>query len=189
MTPQGMTMTPQSMTMTPQGMAMTPQGMAMTPQGMAMTPQGIAMAHSFPYAATYGWGGHAYPPPLGPLITQHTPPTPAVAPAPLATQMLPSSDPPDITAVNRYPTISDFIAALQPQHPHRNLRGLTATFALHDYFFIDEIMSFTKSELMGDGFHLSGGNAKFLLQQVDDEMRRVEHTGGFKRKRMLAVVG
>jgi hypothetical protein len=164
-------------------MTMTPQGMTMTPQGMAMTPQGMAMAHTFPYGAAYGWGGHAYPPPLGPLITQPTP-----TPAPLATQMPPSSDPPDITAVNRYPRISDFIAALQPQHPHRNLGGLTETFAMHDYFFVDEIISFTRGELMGEGFHLSGGNAKFLLQQVDDEMRRVERAGGFKRKRMLAVV-
>jgi hypothetical protein len=138
-----------------------------------MTPQTAMHGTGYPYG--YGWGQ-----PYGMM------PHPML-PAPIAPvrslSLGPSSDPPDFAAKNPYPLISDFIATLQLQHPHRNLFGTSAAFAVNDYFNIDEVISFSKEELMGTGFEMSGGSAKFLLTQVDNEMRRVERAMGVKRRR------
>jgi len=99
-----------------------------------------------------------------PMMSAPTTPVRSLSP------IQPSSDPPDFTATNPYPLISDFIATLQLQHPHRSLFGTSTAFATNDYFHIDEVILFLKEELMGTGFNMSGGNAKFLLDQVDNEM-------------------
>jgi hypothetical protein len=145
---------------------------SMPPQPMMASP-----TMSNPYGG-YGW--HPYgmmaPPPVS------TPITPARVPTPPQ----PSSDPPDSTAVNPYPLIDNFIANLASQHVLRNFIGVTTAFAANDYIYIDEILTFSKAELMGAGFHLSGGNAKFILEQVDYEMLCTERANGFKRRRVRA---
>ena len=94
-----------------------------------------------------------------------------------------SSDPPNITATTIYPTIANFISALALRFPDRHLAGVMTSFHMQDYFDIDEVLTFSKEDLMGDPFGMSGGNASFLLIQVDDEMRRLERASGTRRRR------
>jgi hypothetical protein len=94
-----------------------------------------------------------------------------------------SSDPPDITAATIYPTIASFISALALCFPQRHLVGVITSFNMQDYFDIDKVLAFSKEDLMGDPFGMSGGNASFLLVQVDDEMRRLERASGTRRRR------
>jgi hypothetical protein len=94
-----------------------------------------------------------------------------------------SSDPPDITATTIYPTITNFISALALRFPDRHLEGVMTSFHMQDYFDIDEVLVFSKEDLMGNLFGMSGGNATFLLIQVDDEMRHLERASGTRRRR------
>jgi hypothetical protein len=57
------------------------------------------------------------------------------------------------------------------------------SFHMQDYFDINEVLMFLKEDLMGDTFGMSVGNASFLLIQVDDEMCRLEHALGTRRRR------
>jgi hypothetical protein len=129
--------------------------------------------------AGYGWlPGYSM---MAPSMPLHTTPARPSTPEPV-----PSSDPPDVTSNNPYPLISDFITQLQLQHPLRMLTDSIFTFTSNDYFYIDEVIALTKEELMGPEFKLSGGNAKFILGQVDDETRRIEHVTGRRRRRARA---
>jgi hypothetical protein len=108
---------------------------------------------------------------------------PAAYSAAAPSSIQPSSDPPDAAAANLYPLITDFLGTLQLQHPHRNLQAIIPNFCFNDYFHIDELASFSKEDLMGVEFGMTGGNARFLLDQIDDEMRHFERASGLKRKR------
>ena len=62
------------------------------------------------------------------------------------------------------------------------LVGIMTSFHMQDYFNIDEVLTFSKEDLMGDSFGMSGGNAMFLLIQVDDEMHCLERASGMRRR-------
>ena len=95
-----------------------------------------------------------------------------------------SSNPPDITATTIYPTIENFISALALHFPDRHLvPGVMTSFHMQDYLDIDEVLAFSKEDLMGDPFGMSGGNASFLLIQVDDKMRHLERASGTRKRR------
>ena len=129
----------------------------------------------------HSYGGYGWHPAFG-MMPSAPVPVPATPFQALTPQPAPSSNPPDNTAVNPYPFITNFINDLALQHSLHNLDGVAVAFATNDYLYIDEILSFSKDKLMGSGFHLSGGNAKFILERVDYEMRRTERAKGMKRR-------
>jgi hypothetical protein len=100
--------------------------------------------------------------------------------------MEPSNDPPDNTAQSIYPQITNFMDSLTEKHPERNIEGLGTSFSVDDYLYINEILDLTKDEVMGLGFGITAGKAKFILKQVDDEMCCVEHATGCKRRKVHA---
>jgi hypothetical protein len=51
---------------------------------------------------------------------------------------------------------------------------------------IDEILELTKDKVMGLAFGIIAGKAGFIIKQVDDEMCRVEHNTGCKRRKVCA---
>jgi hypothetical protein len=70
------------------------------------------------------------------------------------------------------------------QHPQGNLDGIGMFFMSNDYFHIDEVLGLTQDEVMKLGFGITVSKARFILNQVDDEMRRVEREAGCKRRRV-----
>jgi hypothetical protein len=92
----------------------------------------------------------------------------------------PSSDPPDAAAARIYPLIETFMESLALRHPQRNLDGIGMFFTFNDYFHIDEVLGLTQGEVMKLGFGITVGKARFILNQVDDEM----HEAGCKRRKV-----
>jgi hypothetical protein len=76
--------------------------------------------------------------------------------------------------------------SLVQKHPEHNIEDLGMFFSANDYLYIDEILGLTKDEVMGLGFGITAGKARFILKQVDDEMRRVERDTGCKRRKVRA---
>lgn len=141
-----------------------------------------------PYGHTYGsWPPP--PPPYGmPVMSQAIPrqnvPT---TPKRICSPVEPSSDPPDPNVPHPYPLIEDFFNGLDVLQPVRHITYNVCCFAANDYYYIDELLQLTKAELMADGFGYTAGNAKFILEQVDYEMRRIEHGLGIKRRHARAT--
>ena len=74
--------------------------------------------------------------------------------------------------------------SLALRHPQRNLDGIGMFFMSNDYFHIDKVLGLTQDEIMKLGFGITVGKARFILNQVDDEMRRVEREAGCKRRKV-----
>jgi hypothetical protein len=96
----------------------------------------------------------------------------------------PFSDPPDAAAASIYPLIETFMESLALRHPQCNLDGIGMSFTSNDYFHIDEVLGLTQDEVMKLGFGITVGKARFILNQVDDGMRRVEREAGCKRRKV-----
>ncbi|KAF8078348.1 hypothetical protein FPV67DRAFT_1663100 [Lyophyllum atratum] len=107
--------------------------------------------------------------------------TPTAAP-PQPQSAIPSSDPVDDGEANPYPEISTFILQLHERQPRRNLDIVADSFELHDFYHIDEITGFSVDELQQD-YNLSKGNATFLLDAVEKEIKKVKRASGKKTKK------
>lgn len=128
------------------------------------------------------YGGHWYGPGMpGPPSFQSGPSSFPSAPTTSVDQ--PSSDPPDMNVANPYPTLDTFLQLLHERYPQRQLDQKIYSFASNDYYHIDDIAGLTQDYLMDDqkGIGLSGGNAKFLLEQVAFEIKRVDQANGKKK--------
>jgi len=73
-----------------------------------------------------------------------------------------------------YPKISDFLGALNEKYPIRALVAYHNNFELLDYYYIDELAQMAEADLTGTDFRMTSGNAKFLLREACDEVRRLE---------------
>jgi len=131
-----------------------------------------------------GYGGGFWHPYGMPMMPPSQLQQPASSSSSQTGPMEPSSDPPDDAAQSIYPRITNFVDSLAQKHPERNIEGLGMFFSVNDYLYIDEILDLTKDEVMGLGFGITVGKAKFILKQVDDEMRRVERDTGCKRRKV-----
>lgn len=97
----------------------------------------------------------------------HAPPLPSGS-------LLPSSDPPDMDAANPYPEIGGFFIKLSVHHPKRDLTKYIALFEDLDFYHIDEISKLKTVDELVRLVGISVGNSTFLLEQVKDEMKRVD---------------
>jgi hypothetical protein len=86
---------------------------------------------------------------------------------------MPSSDPPQHERLH-YPPISEFLDKLDIEHPRRTLPMYAAKFEALDFYDIDELASLTEDRLTSTELGMSIGNARFLLREVKDEMKRVD---------------
>ena len=93
---------------------------------------------------------------------------------PLARSAPPSSDPPDYENRIQYATIANFLATLNDRHPVRALAAYHNNFELMDYYHVDELARMAEADLTGLDFRMTSGNAKFLLKEAREEVRRVE---------------
>jgi hypothetical protein len=93
---------------------------------------------------------------------------------PLARNAPPSSDPPDHENQIQYLNISEFLTTLSDRHPVRALAAYHNKFERMDYYRVDELARMAEADLTGPDFRMTSGNAKFLLKEARDEVRRVE---------------
>ncbi|KAJ7830795.1 hypothetical protein B0H14DRAFT_2593090 [Mycena olivaceomarginata] len=94
--------------------------------------------------------------------------------APSLPSLILSSDPPDMDAANPYPEIGNFFMKLSVLHPRRDLMKYIVMFEDLDFFNIDEISKMKTVDQLVSVVGISAGNATFLLEQVKDEMKRVD---------------
>ncbi|KAF8187316.1 hypothetical protein K438DRAFT_2151365 [Mycena galopus ATCC 62051] len=87
--------------------------------------------------------------------------------------VLPSSDPPDMGAVNIYPHIDTFLQQLDAYEPHRKLLDYITTFDDLDFYNINKIASLKTAEEIVRVTKTTLGNAKYILKQVKAEMKRI----------------
>ncbi|KAJ6503837.1 hypothetical protein C8R45DRAFT_924178 [Mycena sanguinolenta] len=88
--------------------------------------------------------------------------------------VLPSSDPPEMGALNPYPEIPDFLRRLDGYEPRRNILDYIPTFAALDYYNIDEIHRLGTVEQLVLVAKITHGNATYLMAQVKNEIKRVD---------------
>jgi hypothetical protein len=91
---------------------------------------------------------------------------------------IPSSDPPDDSGANPYPEIRLFFEKLDQQHPRRQLLPYVDEFEKKDFYHIDEITKISTECLTGVEFHLSAGNAQFIVDAAKAEMKRIDRSLG-----------
>jgi hypothetical protein len=107
-------------------------------------------------------------------MPQGTAAVPHVPSKPLARSAPPYSDPPDYENRIRYATIANFLATLNDRHPIHALVTYHHNFELMDYYHVDELARMAEADLTGPDFRMTSGNAKFLLREVREEVRRIE---------------
>ncbi|KAJ7737416.1 hypothetical protein DFH07DRAFT_966471 [Mycena maculata] len=142
----------------------------------------------FPFPAYMGmnpYGMMPFPMPgMQPFGNLSTPVTPTPHPkAPRASTSkrspaLPSSDPPDMGAVNPYPDINEFLHQLDGYQPRRHLLDSIPRFEELDFYNIDEIAKLGTAEKLSSVARISLGNSTYILEQVRGEMKRVDRARG-----------
>ncbi|KAF8145936.1 hypothetical protein K438DRAFT_2095999 [Mycena galopus ATCC 62051] len=147
-------------------------GSAAPPVNPMQQPQFCAPGQYMPMGNPFGYPYMGGMPPLFPgghpvMPAPHAPPFPSGS-------LLPSSDPPDMDAANPYPEISVFFMKLSVHHPRRDLTKYIALFEDLDFFHIDEISKLKTVDELVRLVGISVGNGTFLLEQVKDEMKRVD---------------
>ncbi|KAJ7920123.1 hypothetical protein B0H13DRAFT_2319771 [Mycena leptocephala] len=128
----------------------------------------------YPYMP-WGLPGHPHMPSVQPITSGASP----VSHAPHASTsalptVIPSSDPPDMSALNPYPEISDFLHQLDGYEPRRNLLDYIPTFNALDYYNIDEVHRLGTAEELVRVAKITHGNATYLMAQVKNEIKRVD---------------
>ncbi|KAJ7749452.1 hypothetical protein B0H16DRAFT_1725099 [Mycena metata] len=86
----------------------------------------------------------------------------------------PSSDPPEMGAINPYPEIVDFLHELDGYQPRRNLLNCILLFEELDFYNIDEIAKLKTPQQLTTVVQLSLGNATYIMEPVKAEMKRVD---------------
>ncbi|KAJ7257256.1 hypothetical protein B0H12DRAFT_1015583, partial [Mycena haematopus] len=119
--------------------------------------------------------------PLNSMMTGQ--PATVVTPSPLpkgnrtsipALPGIPSSDPPDMGALNPYPEIGEFFHTIDIYHPRRRLLTFIPNFEDLDFFNIDEIAKLGSADEISRIAKVTPGNAAFILAQVRGEMKRID---------------
>ncbi|KAJ7923691.1 hypothetical protein B0H13DRAFT_2400983 [Mycena leptocephala] len=87
---------------------------------------------------------------------------------------LPSSDPPDMGALNPYTEIPEFIQQLNEYCPQRNLVQYIDRFGDLDFYNIDEIAKLGSADRLVELVGITHGNAQFLLDKIKAEMKRTD---------------
>lgn len=108
----------------------------------------------------------------------------AVTPSPLprgnrlastsALDGMPSSDPPEMGALNPYPEIADFFRKVDVHYPRRCLLDLISNFDDQSYFNIDEIAKLGSADAISRAVSITTGNAAFILGEVLSEIKRID---------------
>ncbi|KAJ7099891.1 hypothetical protein B0H15DRAFT_770820, partial [Mycena belliarum] len=125
-----------------------------------------------------------------PQLQPSTPITPSPAvPAVVASgtrlaPAFPSSDPPDMGAVNPYPEIDEFLHQLDGFAPKRRLLSCIQNFEDLDFFNIDEIAKLQTPQELVKVAGLTLGNATYIMEQVKGKMKRIDRE---RKDRMSAV--
>ncbi|KAF8187306.1 hypothetical protein K438DRAFT_1834934 [Mycena galopus ATCC 62051] len=125
------------------------------------------------------WGppGHPHMPSMQPIASGASPVSLSHAPHASTSALpavIPSSDPPDMSAPNPYPEISDFLHQLNGYEPRRNMLDYIPTFAALDYYTIDEVHRLGTAEELVRVAKITHGNATYLMAQVKNEIKRVD---------------
>ncbi|KAF8148142.1 hypothetical protein K438DRAFT_1867056 [Mycena galopus ATCC 62051] len=125
------------------------------------------------------WGppGHPHMPSMQPIASGASPVSLSHAPHASTSALpavIPSSDPPDMSAPNPYPEISDFLHQLNGYEPRRNMLDYIPTFAALDYYNIDEVHRLGTAEELVWVAKITHGNATYLMAQVKNEIKRVD---------------
>ncbi|KAJ7189360.1 hypothetical protein GGX14DRAFT_383315, partial [Mycena pura] len=88
--------------------------------------------------------------------------------------VFPSSDPPDMGAINPYPEINEFIHQLDGYQPKRHLLDYITKFDELDFFNIDEIAKLGTAAELSRVTGISLGNSTYIMEQVKAGMKRVD---------------
>ncbi|KIK76754.1 hypothetical protein PAXRUDRAFT_109269, partial [Paxillus rubicundulus Ve08.2h10] len=144
-------------------------------QNSPLTTSTITHPTHLPYPYSMGPGGYGpwMQMPMTPspwMMALNTPHTPTRR---RHDKHMPSSDPPQQDRLH-YPPISEFLDKLDIEHPRRTLPMYAGKFEALDSYDIDELASLTEDRLTSTELGMSIGNARFLLREVKDEMKRVD---------------
>jgi hypothetical protein len=142
---------------------------ALTPFGPGGTP---GMFNPYAFMTPPPWMMQAGMPSYPPTPTPHSAHNHSVL----------SSDPPDDSSANPYPEIRSFLEKLDQQHPRRLLLPYVDEFEHKDFYHINEIVKLSMECLTGAEFHLSAGNAQFIVDAAKAEMKRIDRSLGKKRR-------
>ncbi|KAJ7239811.1 hypothetical protein C8J57DRAFT_1086172, partial [Mycena rebaudengoi] len=128
----------------------------------------------YPYMP-WGLPGHTQMPPMPPIasaisLVSHS----SHASTSALPVVMPSSDPPEMGALNPYPEISTFLHELDGYAPHRNMLDYIPIFAALDYYNIDELHKLGTAEELVRVATITHGNATYLMAQVKNEIKRVD---------------
>lgn len=95
-----------------------------------------------------------------------------------------SSDPPDITETNPYPTVCTFFTALAELNPERNLLRYLQSFKDEDFYHLDDIHSLKDAlgTLTAPPIKMTIGNATWALKVIEREIKRVDKVMGKRRR-------
>jgi hypothetical protein len=139
------------------------------------TPSTIVHPYTFtmPPGGYGGWPG----PWMMPPNYQHPPPTPKQQ----EKLHVLSSDPSNYDR-SRYPSISEFLAKLDIEHPRCRLPTYADRFEGMNFYNIDALVSFTEERLTAMEFGMSLGNVRFLLKEVKDEVKRLDRKKRARRE-------
>lgn len=86
----------------------------------------------------------------------------------------PSSDPPDMGAINPYTEIPEFIQQLHEYYLKRRLSDYIGRFEDLDFYNIDEITKLGSPDNLAELVRTTVGNAAFLLEKIRAEMKRID---------------
>ncbi|KAJ7827209.1 hypothetical protein B0H13DRAFT_2439763 [Mycena leptocephala] len=126
----------------------------------------------YPYMP-WGLPGHSHMPPMPPIMSaaQSTFPHASTSALPA---VIPSSDPPEMGALNPYPEISTFLHELDGYNSRRNLLDYIPVFGALDYYNIDEIHKLGTAEELVRIAKITHGNATYIMAEVKNEIKRVD---------------
>ncbi|KAF8815752.1 hypothetical protein BYT27DRAFT_7224817 [Phlegmacium glaucopus] len=87
---------------------------------------------------------------------------------------IPSSDPPDESLENPYPSITSFLQQLNQKHAQCGLSRHFNIFEEKDFYNINEVTNITAERLSLEEFSFTAGNAQFFLDAVHKEMKHID---------------
>ncbi|KAF8133504.1 hypothetical protein K438DRAFT_1787644 [Mycena galopus ATCC 62051] len=138
---------------------------------------GMGQYMGYPFMPPWAMQG---PPAAGVFSSAPVTPSPAVSrpshTSHASTSTLPafpSSDPPDMGALNPYTEIPEFIRQLHEYYPQRNLVQYIDRFGDLDYYNIDEIAKLGGPDNLVELIGITHGNAQ-LLEKIKAEMKRTD---------------
>jgi hypothetical protein len=126
----------------------------------------------YPYMP-WGLPGHSHMSQMPPIMPAVPSPFPHASTSALPA-VIPSSDPPEMGALNPYPEIPTFLQELNGYNPRRNLLDYIPVFGALDYYHIDEIHKLGTAEELVRIAKITHGNATYIMAEVKNEIKRVD---------------